>query len=122
VVPGIGPFITIRGDDRFRVCSLANWRALTWRAVAVNLSEPLDDCRTLGDFHKVPGIEARRRDVLASVYPWLDHAGAVGVNGDTIVNVADIITDFRPNKPLPGKLIATNTKVYRLIAQQGDGT
>jgi serine/threonine-protein kinase HipA len=56
----------------------------------------LDDLRTIGDLHDVPGIEVVLREVTDAVTAWPDHAAAAGVDLGTIAKIATDIAAFRP--------------------------
>jgi len=56
----------------------------------------LDDLRTLGDLHEVPGIETVLKDVAAVTNSWRDFAIQAGVNVVTMEKIAHDIDEFRP--------------------------
>ena len=56
----------------------------------------LDDLRTLGDLHEVPGIEAVLRDVAAATDNWREFAALAGINAPTTDKIASDIDEFRP--------------------------
>jgi serine/threonine-protein kinase HipA len=56
----------------------------------------LDDLRTLGDLHDVPGIDAALNDVATAIGNWRDFAARAGVNPLATDAIAHDIDEFRP--------------------------
>jgi len=56
----------------------------------------LDDLRTLGDLHEVPGIESVLQEVTLATSNWRDFAAAARVNVATTEKIGHDIDEFRP--------------------------
>ena len=56
----------------------------------------LDDLRTLGDLHEVPGIETVLKEATEVTNNWRDFASKAGVNAVATGKIAHDIDEFRP--------------------------